>query len=281
LFRIPPAAVDPNRSGAARGGREWQVFASAGRPKVPYPAAMTIELGQVEAIFRYPVKSMRGERVDAAALGLHGLEGDRRFALQRLEDRGGFPFLTASKLPELLRFAPVRPAGESLPTHVRTPEGRELEILGDELAAEVTRRHGAPVRMLRLDHGIFDDAAVSVIATGTVDEIARLAGREADVRRFRPNVQVRLRVPGAFRENAWVGGVLTFGEGEDAAAVAVTARDVRCAMVNLDPDSAVSAPEILRAVVAANGNDAGVYGTVTRVGRLEVGQVVRLRTDGA
>ena len=54
-------------------------------------------------------------------------------------------------------------------------------------------------------------------------------------------------------------------------------RDVRCSMVNLDPDSASPAPEVLKAVVRANQNNAGVYGAVTRVGRLAVGQTVLLR----
>ena len=84
---------------------------------------MPIELGQIEAIFRYPVKSMRGEQLAAASLGWHGIDGDRRFALRRLDARGGMPWLTASKLPDLLRFAPRRrdDAVSGIPTHDRTP----------------------------------------------------------------------------------------------------------------------------------------------------------------
>jgi hypothetical protein len=71
-----------------------------------------------------------------------------------------------------------------------------------------------------------------------------------------------------------VGGALSFGEGHDAPAVAVTMRDVRCSMVNLDPDSASPAPEMLKAVVRANQNTAGIYGAVIRIGRLAVGQSI-------
>jgi len=78
-------------------------------------------------------------------------------------------------------------------------------------------------------------------------------------------------------EGAYHGGVLTFGEGDDAPAVTVTMRDARCSMVNLDPDSARPAPEVLKAVVRANQNNAGIYGTVTRIGRLAVGQTIFLR----
>lgn len=233
------------------------------------------EIGQVEAIFRYPVKSMAGERLEIAPLGWHGVDGDRRLALRRLDDRGGFPWLSASKLPELVRFAPLRHGAEGeLPTHVRTPTGDELPIFGDELAAEIGRRHGAPVQMMHFRQGIFDEASLSVIASETVDEIGRLAGQRLDVRRFRPNVVIRLRRSSPFQEDEWVGGVLSFGDQDDAPAVAVTMRDVRCSMLNLDPDSASVAPEVLKAVVRVHQNTAGVYGAVTRVGRLAVGQPV-------
>jgi uncharacterized protein YcbX len=241
---------------------------------------MLIEVGHVEAIFRYPVKSMAGEQVDSADLGWHGLEGDRRLAFRRMNDRSGFPWLSASKLPDLVLFAPQRREGASngeLPTHIRTPDGREMPVFGEDLAAEVGRRYGAPVEMMQFKNGIFDDATISVIASETVREIARLAGLSPDVRRFRPNVMVRLVRPAPFQENEWLGGVLSFGEADDAPAISVTMHDVRCSMVNLDPDSATPAPEMLKAVVRANQNNAGIYGAVTRPGRLEVGQPVCLR----
>jgi MOSC domain-containing protein len=238
---------------------------------------MPIEIGHVEAIFRYPVKSMGGERLEVAKLGWHGLEGDRRLAFRRIDDRGGFPWLSASKLPDLLLFAPQRREdGADLPTHIRTPDGKEMPVFGEELAKEVGRRCGAPVQMMQLNHGIFDEGSISVIASDTVREIGRLAGRNLDVRRFRPNVVVRLLRPVPFQEDEWLGGVLSFGEGDDAAAVTVTMRDVRCSMVNLDPDSASPASEVLKAVVGANQNTAGIYGAVTRIGQLAVGQTVIL-----
>jgi uncharacterized protein YcbX len=151
-----------------------------------------------------------------------------------------------------------------------------MPIFGDDLAKEVGRRYGAPVQMMQLKHGIFDEASLSVIASDTVCEIARLAGHSPDVRRFRPNVLVRLLRPVPFQEDEWLGGVLSFGEGNDAPAIAVTMRDIRCSMVNLDPDSATPAPEMLKAVVRAHQNTAGIYGAVTRTGRLEVGQPILL-----
>jgi hypothetical protein len=73
--------------------------------------------------------------------------------------------------------------------------------------------------------------------------------------------------------------VLSFGkkDDDDAPAITVTLCDVRCSMVNLDPYTASPAPEVLKAVVRVHQNTAGIYGAVTRIGRLAVGQTILLR----
>lgn len=237
---------------------------------------MSTRIGTVEALFRYPIKSMKGERLDAAQVGWHGLEGDRRLALRRVGDRGGFPWLTASKLPELILYEPryEAPASAGLPTQVRTPDGRDLPLFGPELAGEVGTRHGSPVEMTHLDRGIFDEASLSIIASTTVEAIGRLAGQPADVRRFRPNILLASTRGEPFEEDEWVGGTLRFGDDADGPLVGVTNWDVRCAMVNFDPDSAQTTPDVLKAIVTARDNKAGVYATVIRRGRVAVGQPV-------
>lgn len=238
---------------------------------------MPVQIGEVEALFRYPVKSMGGEPLQQAELGWYGIPGDRRLALRRTEDRGDFPVLSASSLPDMVRFTPLRQGTGNqadLPTHIRTPEGLDLAVFGEELAAEIGRRLGSPVQMMQLRHGIFDETPLSVITTGTVAEVARLAAQSPDVRRFRPNILVRGLRSVPFEEDEWVGGVLSFGEGSEAAAAFVTMRDERCSMVNFDPDSARPAPEVLKAIVRERQNKAGVYGTVLRCGKLSVGQPI-------
>jgi hypothetical protein len=238
-----------------------------------------VRIGEVAALYRYPVKSMAGEGLDAADIGWHGLAGDRRLAFRRLSDRGGFPWLTASRLPELLLYAPRRlepAAGGDLPTHVRTPDGDELPVFGDELADDVARRHGSRVEMMYLSRGIFDEASISVIASATVAEIAALAQQPADVRRFRPNILIASARSVPFEEDEWVGGVLSFGESGEGAAIVVTNPDERCSMVNFDPDSARPTPEVLKAIIRERDNKAGVYGAVMRRGPVAVGQPVFL-----
>lgn len=238
-----------------------------------------MELGRISAIFRYPVKSMAGEQLDVARLGWHGIEGDRRLAFRRLTDKTGFPWLTASKFPQLLLYKPFGPdsnTAELLPTHVRTPDGKEYELRSDELRKELSSRYGSDVELMNLKHGIFDEACVSVISLGTVHCIERESGRDVDLRRFRPNVVIETNEAEPFQEDRWVGRTLIFGDGNSAAAVRVTMRDERCVMVNLDPDTAERDSQVMKTVVRLNENYAGVYGTVVRAGELRLGQVVIL-----
>ena len=234
------------------------------------------EIGRIESMARYPVKSMAGESLERARLGWHGLDGDRRLAVRRLADAGGFPWLTASKLAELILYTPIS-RGADAPTHVRTPDGRELPIDGDELAGELSQRHGGEVQLMRMNHGIFDETPLSVITTGTLRALERAAGVPLDTRRFRMNLVVRTRDELDFEENGWIGRTLLFGDGPDRPAATVALPDLRCAMVNLDPDTAMSDPSVLKAVARCNDVNAGVYATVAASGALEVGQRVYLR----
>ena len=247
-----------------------------------------IHVGHVREITRYPVKSMAGVPTDSASLGWHGLDGDRRFAFRRLTDSGDFPFLTASRLPELLLYHPVGmddSSGEQLPTHVRTPDGSQLELRSAELNAEISRRFGSDVELMNLKHGIFDEAPISVISLATIAGIGREAGLDLDPldrRRFRANITLETEHNEPFLEDEWIGGTLLFGDLSEPPAVAggpavsVTLRDLRCVMVNLDPDTAAKDARVMKTVVRLNQNNAGMYATVVRTGKIRVGDRVSL-----
>lgn len=238
-----------------------------------------IPIGRVHELVRYPVKSMAGIPAQSAHLGWHGLAGDRRFGLRRVGDNSGFPWLSASRLPELLLYHPSgvdESTGEPLPTHVRTPSGADVELRSPALQDELAERFGSALELMALKHGIFDDAAVSVITLATTGGIARAAEMGDDRRRWRANVVLDTEDLTPFLEDGWVGGTLVFGDHDQAPAVSITARDIRCMMINLDPDTAQQDARVLKAVVRLNANNAGVYGTVIRTGTIHVGQTVSL-----
>src|SRR5438045_6168144 len=183
-----------------------------------------MEIVRISAIFRYPVNTMSSETLETARLGWHGIEGDRRLAFRRLADKSEFPWLTASKLPQLLLYKPFRldsnansKNGEPHPTHVRTPDGKEYELRSDELREEISSRYGGDVELMNLKHGIFDESPISVISLGTVHSVARESGRGVDLcdlRRFRPNVVIETDSAEPFEEDRWVGQTLILGAGK-------------------------------------------------------------------
>lgn len=238
-----------------------------------------IEVGHVCEIIRYPIKSMAGIATQSAILGWYGLDGDRRLAFRRVGDNSGMPWLTASRLPELLLYHPVgldESTGEPLPTHVRTPAGSLIELENAELKAEIAERFGSAVDLMKLRHGIFDEAAISVISLTTIAGIGREAGLDLDRRRFRANIVVETERSELFLEDTWVGGMLVFGDSEPRPAVSVIQCDERCVMINLDPETAAKDARIMKTVVRLNKNNAGVYATVVRRGVIHLGDRVSL-----
>ena len=245
---------------------------------------MVIHIGYVHELVRYPVKSMAGIPTQSAFLGWHGLQGDRRFAFRRLNDVSGFPWLSASRLPELLLYQPMgldENAQEPTATHVRTPEGLTLKLGSEALDQTISEKLGSPVELMKLKHGIFDEASVSVINLSTISAIGREAETDLDTRRFRANIIIESNAAEPFLEDRWISGTLMFGSTEAGPMISVTLRDLRCVMVNLDPDTSKSDPQVMKAVVRLNENNAGAYATVTRTGQINVGQSVSLISEVA
>ena len=168
-------------------------------------------VGHVVALWRYPVKSMAGEPLEATELSWHGLAGDRRWAFIRdgLE-KSGFPWLTMRERPAMAHYQP-RFAEPDQPdksaTLVRTPAGTDLEVVDPLLAAEL----GDRVRVIKQDRGVFDTFPVSLITTQTIAALGARVGAELDVRRFRPNLVVTATGDAGFPEDEWVGAVLRIG----------------------------------------------------------------------
>ena len=240
---------------------------------------MMTDIGRITEIVRYPIKSMAGIALESALLGWHGLAGDRRFAFHRVGDNGGFPWLTAGRLPQLILYQPIgndQTSPEPLPTHVRTPSGAEFEIGSAELNDEITARFGSRVELMKMKHGVFDEGTISAISLVTINGISREAGLDLDRRRFRANIYINTKDGEPFLEDAWVGKTLVFGESDSSPAVSVTLRDERCVMLNLDPDTAVQDARVMKTVVRLNDNNAGVYATVVQTGTIRVGDPVRV-----
>ena len=228
------------------------------------------EVGKVVGLFRYPVKSMAAESLEAVDVGWNGFAGDRRWAFVRDNMvRSDFPWLTIRERPEMWKYVPrFVNAGkpDSSEVTVRTPSGNDLDVADPALAAEL----GDGARVIRQGRGIFDTMPLSLITSQTITELGSIVGSDLGIQRFRPNIVIDARDLEAFAEDEWVGAVLRIGGMQ----MRVDKRDKRCVVINVDPVSTTRDPAILRAVARERQACLGVYGSTVAPGKISVGDAV-------
>lgn len=258
-------------------------------------------IGTVESLWRYPVKSMRGEELDEMFAGFSGVYGDRLFAFRSSASRKGFPYLTAREQHEMLQYRPrfrqpekaARPINwaeaESMPPgvnpvpadpaelmiDVETPTGDALAIDNPELIDRL--RHGIDEKhhltLLRSERAMTDCRPLSIFSLQSARQLAGETGAAVDKRRFRANVYVDFTSANGFAENEFVGRSLRIGP---KVIISILERDPRCMMITLDPDTGAIAPGLLKKVAQAHDGMAGVYGAVLVEGLLHKGDPVEL-----
>jgi len=256
-------------------------------------------IGKVDSVWRYPVKSMRGEELDEAFAGFSGIYGDRLFAFRSSASPKGFPYLTAREQRRLLQYRPhfhypdkaARPINlteaesmganpvsadpSELMVDVETPAGKTLAVddpaLMDTLRADLDQKH--QLTLMRSERALTDCRPVSIFSLQSARQLAEETGVPIDKRRFRANVYVDLSSGGGFAENEFVGKSLRIGP---KVVVTILERDARCVMITLDPDTGEKEPAILKKVAQAHEGMAGVYGAVMVEGMLHKGDSVEV-----
>ena len=256
-------------------------------------------IGKVDSLWRYPVKSMRGEELDEAFAGFAGIYGDRLFAFKSSASPKGFPYLTAREQNRLLQYRPqfrypekaARPINlteaesmganpvsadpSELMIDVETPNGKTIAIddpdLIDMLRTDIDQKH--QLTLMRSERALTDCRPVSVFSLQSARQLAEETGVPIDKRRFRANVYVDLTSAQGFAENDFVGRSLRIGP---KVIVTILERDARCVMITIDPDTTEKTPAILKKVAQAHEGMAGVYGAVMVEGMLHKGDSVEV-----
>ncbi|MGI8845416.1 MAG: MOSC domain-containing protein [Thermoleophilaceae bacterium] len=194
-------------------------------------------VGRVVGLWRYPVKSMAAEPLDA---------------------------VDGSYLPSLSQ--PSRP--DDSPVSVRTPSGDDFDVTDPALAEQLG--HGA--RVIKQGRGVFDSAPLSLITAQTVAVLESSVERDLDIRRFRPNLVVDITEGTPFEEDGWVGSELAIG----GMSMRVDRRNERCVIVTVDPETGERDPAVLRSIARERDARLGVYGTTVQPGRVALGDPVSL-----
>ncbi|MGI8671841.1 MAG: MOSC domain-containing protein [Luteitalea sp.] len=261
---------------------------------------MTV-VGRVDSLWRYPVKSMRGEPLAEAFAGFAGVYGDRVYAFRSDAAPKGFPYLTGREQPLLLRCRPSyrHAAPMRLPSNlaeaealgigvtplyaeqadlsvdVELPSGESLTI-DDPRLIDLLRpagRDGAAVTLLRSERALTDCRPISLISVQTVRQLGEDLGHGLDPRRFRANLDIDLDANVAFGEDGWVGRRLGIG---DRTQLLILARDSRCKMITIDPETAEANPGVMRCLARDHEGTAGVYAAVLVEGAMRAGDALTL-----
>ena len=268
-----------------------------------------INLGSVVSLWRYPVKSMMGEELNAADLTERGVLGDRAYAVVDSSNGKVASAKNPKKWPKLFDFraalVEAPHIGEKIPPlRITLPDGTIVsseqndlnQILSNTLGREVTLGRTAPKNpsleeywpdMDGLTHRetvteesmpaatFFDLAVIHLLTTATIDRLRELypQGR-FEVRRFRPNIVVETASGEKdFVENAWIGHSLVIG---DQVRLSITGGCPRCVMTTLPQGDLPKDPGILRTAAQHNQVNVGVYAAVLRGGTIRRGDPVRL-----
>jgi uncharacterized protein YcbX len=223
-------------------------------------------------LWRYPVKSLLGERLEAIEVEARGLQRDRSFAVI---DRHGK--IGSGKTTRRFRLFPglfdLRARIEGERALVTLPDGREMCVGDPRLDRFISERYGHDLRFVEESRVAHHDAApLHLLTTASLNWLqARLSGSQVDRRRFRPNI-VLDGAGSDLVEDGWVGHRFTIG----GVVVRVDERTERCVMTTNSQDELPQDPAVLAAVTKLNDVCLGVYATVEQPGTIRVGDTLTM-----
>lgn len=226
-------------------------------------------LGVVERLWRYPIKSTGGERLEHVAVETRGLAGDRLWAVRDATGKlgSGKNSNRFRLMPGLLRLG-SRHRGEHERPDLIDPDGQPVADCDAYLRAYLGRDDVALSREADVSH--FDSAPLTVLTTATLDWFREtLPDVPVDERRFRPNIVVRTP-PGTapFVEDDWLGAAAVIGDGTR---VEFLRPSVRCVMVNAAQADLPHSSLVLKTIAAAHDTRLDIQARVVTPGHIAIG----------
>jgi uncharacterized protein len=236
-------------------------------------------VGRVAELWRYPVKSMAGERCQELAFDGRGADGDRCFAVYGADGKIGSGKTTRRfrRMEGLLHFAASLDGRTAV---LAGPGGARLRAGDEATDAALSAALGEPVTVRREDHvSHFDAAPVHLLSTASLQWLAAGLGDASapDVRRFRPNIVVDAPAAAGRPEEQWRGRSLLVGE---RVRIDIMERAERCVMTSMSQRTLREDPRVLRTIGELNDACFGVYASVGAPGRVRAGDAVHLLAPG-
>jgi uncharacterized protein len=254
-------------------------------------------LGTVESIWRYPVKSMRGEPVEDVFVAYTGVMGDRLYAISSSHAPAEFPWHTNREQEEFVLYGaryrdqqatlkplaleaaykdalnPPYPSADAFALEVITPAGEIFDVQDPAFLEHLSEGASGELRLHFTQKNAVDCRPLSLFSLQTLRQLQQETGFDIDKRRFRANFYVDWSSAGGFYENELVNRRLQIGGRLE---IMVRELDPRCKSITIDPDTAQTQPRILRHIARKHSGFAGVYAAVLTEGTVRPGDEIRL-----
>lgn len=234
------------------------------RPHIPESVLVT---GAVSELWRYPIKSLLGERLQEAHVDERGIVGDRLFAVTDRNGKIGSGKATR-RFRRLDGLFELHARTEDERPIVTLPGGRELCVGDPSLDTFLSEHYGDELRVVVESTVPHHDAApLHLLTTASLRWLQdKLPGSAIDRRRFRPNILVNAAGSNLV-EDEWVSARLRLG----TAIVRVIERCERCVMTTNVQSDLPQDPAVLRSVSSLNQAFFGVYASVEEPGIIRIG----------
>lgn len=254
-------------------------------------------IGRLDQVWRYPVKSMRGESVDEVFVAYSGVMGDRVYAIASSTACPEFPWHTGREQEEFVLYQarfkhrgltlipaeleaanaddlnPPYPDIDAFALEIETPDGQTFDINDPALLASLKDKSDGELQVRYSQKNAVDCRPLSLFSRQTIQQLAQETEMAIDPRRFRANFYPSWDSAGGFYENELVGRKLKIGNRLE---ITILARDPRCKMITIDPDTAETTPRLLKHVARKYDGFAGVYAAVLIEGTVKPGDEILL-----
>ncbi|OCA84147.1 sulfurase [Bacillus sp. FJAT-27225] len=270
---------------------------------------MNVTAAKVASLWRYPVKSMMGEELNACEVTEKGLLGDRAYGIIDNETGKLANAKNPKKWPTMFQYRakfidPPQKDAATPPVRITLPDGSWIDSTDEEKdkwlsesfnrnvhlstpsALDVQFEGYIPEEIEELDNKgtiftrtspentFFDIDFVHIITTSTINYVRKLAPESRfEPRRFRPNIIIEVPDVEGFVENDWVGRTLTIGDVQ----LKISQETKRCVMTTLAQGDLPKDSDVLRTIARNNAGSFGVYASVVKPGSIKIGDTIEFK----
>ncbi len=242
---------------------------------------IVMKIGEITKLVRHPVKSFTGESISSANIMSYGVYGDRSHGF--IDKNNDNKYLTITQYPKMVtynaRFIGEDNMNEYPPVEVTNEKGEKFQWGDIQLLQELekntekelqTKQHTpdyVPFPAIEVDH-------VLLITENSLRSLEEIWGETIDERRFRGNIVFTIPNDSPYTEEKLIGQKLKLG---DEVILQVNGFCERCMIITVDPKTGEKQPSLLKKVVKERNNHFGIYASIIKTGKINVGDSIEIQ----